>query len=94
MLEGAEVTSGTLATLRELTIAERRPPFPRLDVTREVADTTICPDLSVAPFDGFGDFIGFVHNGLPRSIVNLSLHSHWRYVTFNSIPSFSSLITT
>ena len=38
-LEGAEVAPGTLATLRELTNPERRPPFPRHEVTREVADT-------------------------------------------------------
>ena len=32
-----------------------------------------CPDLLVAPFSRlFWDFIGLVHNGLPRSIVNLS----------------------
>ena len=31
-------------------------------------------------------------NGLPRSDVNRSWHSHWRDVTFNSILSFSSLI--
>ena len=38
-LEGAEVAPGTLATLRELTNPERRTPFPRHEVTREVADT-------------------------------------------------------
>ena len=44
-------------------------------------------------FVGIWDFIGLVHNGLPRSIVNLSWHSHWRDVTLNSILSFSSLVT-
>ena len=38
-LEGAEVAPGTLATLRELTNPERRPPFSHQEVTREVADT-------------------------------------------------------
>ena len=38
-LKGAEVAPGTLATLRVLTNPERRPPFPRQEVTREVADT-------------------------------------------------------
>ena len=37
VVEGAEVAPGTLATLRELTNPERRPPRPRQELSQEVA---------------------------------------------------------
>ena len=36
-LEGAEVAPGTVTTLRELTNPERRPPFPRQELSQEIA---------------------------------------------------------
>ena len=57
-------------------------------------NTTSCPVLSWFPFFCFWYLVGFVHNGLSRSIVNISWHRHWKVITFSSILSFLSLITT
>ena len=51
--------------------------------------------ILLSTFFGRKFLVGLVHNGLPRSIINIgNWHRHWRGITFSSILFFSSLIIT